>query len=141
MIFLPGSKNTMGDFEWMRQNGLEAMVKKKSEEIPVFGICGGFQMLGISIDDRFCVEEGGFISGMGLLPIKTILEEEKVRKQTRKTFGSLYGILKSYLTKRQMVMRYIWDTLNLQSMKIVVPRQKIQKAFIRMHKLTTCLLL
>lgn len=100
MIFLPGSKNTMGDLKWMRQNGLEAMVKKKSEEIPVFGICGGFQMLGISIDDRFCVEEGGFISGMGLLPIKTILEEEKVRKQTRKTFGSLYGILKKLSDKK-----------------------------------------
>ena len=45
MIILPGSKNTIGDLKWMRQNGIEAMVKKMSEKVPVFGICGGFQML------------------------------------------------------------------------------------------------
>ena len=27
LVVLPGSKNTMGDLKWMRQNGLEAAVK------------------------------------------------------------------------------------------------------------------
>lgn len=78
LIFLPGSKNTMGDLKWMRQNGLEAAVKKLSEEIPIFGICGGYQMLGNQIFNRDSVEEGGSIRGMELLPIETSLEKEKI---------------------------------------------------------------
>lgn len=37
MIFLPGSKNTMGDLHWMRQNGLETAVKKLAVHIPGLG--------------------------------------------------------------------------------------------------------
>ena len=46
MIILPGTKNTMEDLLWLRQNGLEAAVLKKAAEGKViFGICGGYQML------------------------------------------------------------------------------------------------
>ena len=48
MILIPGSKNTIGDLQWMRQNGLEAKIKKLSGQIPIWGICGGYQMLGMS---------------------------------------------------------------------------------------------
>ena len=41
LIILPGSKNTMADLLWMRQNGLEAMIKRKAASTPVWGICGG----------------------------------------------------------------------------------------------------
>ena len=44
MIILPGSKNTVADLLWMRENGIEAAVKKS--KCPIFGICGGYQMLG-----------------------------------------------------------------------------------------------
>lgn len=100
MIFLPGSKNTMGDLKWMRQNGLEAAVKKCAQTIPVFGICGGFQMLGESIADEKGVEEGGFLRGMELLPVKTTLEENKVRTQTTQDFGVLHGILEPLSGKK-----------------------------------------
>ncbi len=43
---LPGSKNTMSDLDWMRGRGLEAAVIKMAENIPVCGICGGYQMMG-----------------------------------------------------------------------------------------------
>ena len=56
LIFLPGSKNTMGDLKWMRQNGLETAVKKLAVHIPVWGICGGYQMLGRTISDPHGVE-------------------------------------------------------------------------------------
>ena len=92
MIFLPGSKNTMGDLKWMRQNGLEAAVKKLSEEIPVFGICGGYQMLGRRILDTDSVEEGGSMRGMELLPIITSLEKEKKRGQVTGIINHLQGI-------------------------------------------------
>lgn len=93
MIFLPGSKNTMGDLKWMRQNGLEAAVKRLAEEIPVCGICGGFQMLGEKISDPDVVEEGGSIRGMELLPIVTELKKDKVRCQVEGMLNTLAGSL------------------------------------------------
>lgn len=95
LIFLPGSKNTMGDLKWMRQNGLEAAIKKMAELVPVCGICGGYQMLGNVIADPYEVEEGGTISGIGLLPLETILEQEKTRCQIKGTIGTQKGIFQS----------------------------------------------
>lgn len=93
MVFLPGSKNTMGDLKWMRQNGLEAAIKKLAEEIPVFGICGGYQMLGCEIADPDRVEEGGSIRGMELLPVHTVLKKEKKRCQVEGVVNGLAGSL------------------------------------------------
>lgn len=93
LIFLPGSKNTMEDLKWMRQNGLEAAVKRLSPTVPVFGICGGYQMLGEQIFDPDGVEAGGRIRGMELLPVTTVLEPQKVRRQTDRNTGPLGGIL------------------------------------------------
>lgn len=95
LIFLPGSKNTMSDLKWIRQNGLEAAVKKLAEDIPVCGICGGYQMLGQWISDPECVEEGGSIRGMELLPVTTTLKSEKVRCQMEGQINELDGIFSS----------------------------------------------
>ena len=92
MVILPGSKNTMGDLKWMRQNGLEAAVKKIAEETPVFGICGGYQMLGEQIADPSGVEGGGALRGMELLPVVTELGEEKVRCQMEGKLPKLEGV-------------------------------------------------
>lgn len=93
MVLLPGSKNTMGDLKWMRQNGLETAVKRLAEEIPVCGICGGYQMLGEQISDPDGVEEGGSIRGMELLPVVTRLQKDKVRCQTKGNINLLTGSL------------------------------------------------
>ncbi len=93
MIILPGSKNTMGDLKWMRQNGLEAAVKKRAGSCVLFGICGGYQMLGNTISDPHSVEEGGTIHGMELLPVETVLEKEKIRTRVQGSFGELSGVL------------------------------------------------
>lgn len=93
MIFLPGSKNTMGDLKWMRENGLEAAVKHRSESTPVFGICGGYQMLGEAICDPDSVEEGGTLLGMGLLPVRTTLRTRKIRTQKQAVLNGMEGIL------------------------------------------------
>lgn len=92
LIILPGSKNTMGDLKWLRQTGLEAMIKKLSNEIPIFGICGGLQMLGKSISDPKALEEGGSIRGMELLDISTTLLENKTRRQVHGHVNRLTGI-------------------------------------------------
>ena len=80
LVIIPGTKNTMGDLEWMRESGLEAQVKKyASKGKPVFGICGGYQILGRTISDPGHVEHGGTMRGMELLPIDTVFEGDKVR--------------------------------------------------------------
>jgi len=92
LVFLPGSKNTMGDLLWMRQNGLEAAVKSQAGKIPVCGICGGYQMMGEQILDPDGVEMGGSIKGMGLLPVKTRLQNHKVRRQVKGAVNRMEGI-------------------------------------------------
>ncbi|MCR4672281.1 MAG: cobyric acid synthase [Lachnospiraceae bacterium] len=93
MIILPGTKSTISDLKWMRQNGLEAQIlKAASRGTPVFGICGGLQMLGKRISDPDEAEGGGEISGMGLLDIETVFSCEKTRRQAEGTFSGLTGM-------------------------------------------------
>ena len=95
MIIIPGTKSTISDLLWMRQNGLEACVlKAASRGVPVFGICGGLQMLGRKISDPFGTEGGGEVTGLGLLPIDTVFAKEKTRKQTGGVFENVEGIFR-----------------------------------------------
>lgn len=87
MIVVPGSKNTISDLMWMRQNGIEAAVLKLAAAGKViFGICGGFQILGETLSDPLGVETSGEVRGMGLLPIDTEFMEEKTRTRVRGKF-------------------------------------------------------
>ena len=93
IIFIPGSKSTIADLKWMRQSGIEAQVKKLSRRgVPVFGVCGGFQMLGNSIEDPYNVEGGGSIRGMELLPVCTLLGQEKTTRQVNGNINGIGGI-------------------------------------------------
>ena len=94
MIILPGTKNTMEDLKWLRESGLEAQILKQAAKGKViFGICGGYQMLGMELSDPFNVESGGNMAGMGLLPTKTVFEKEKVRTRVSGNFNEVSGIL------------------------------------------------
>ena len=80
LIILPGTKSTMADLAWMRQNGLEAAVRRLAASgVPVLGVCGGYQMLGQTLDDPDGVEGGGSMAGMGLLPCATVFTGSKTR--------------------------------------------------------------
>ena len=94
MIILPGTKNTMEDLKWLRESGLETQILKQAAKGKViFGICGGYQMLGMELSDPFNVESGGTMAGMGLLPTKTVFEKEKVRTRASGNFNEVSGIL------------------------------------------------
>ena len=96
LVILPGSKNTMEDLLWLRQSGLEGKVlRHASSGKPVFGICGGYQMLGEEICDPEGVERGGTIKAMGLLPAVTVFENTKRRTRVTGKFGEVTGILKA----------------------------------------------
>lgn len=93
LIIIPGTKSTISDLKWMRQNGLEAEIKKQSSRgTPVFGICGGLQMLGKKISDPYNTESGGEICGMGLLDAETVFAKTKTRAQTEGVFSDVCGI-------------------------------------------------
>ena len=80
LIILPGTKNTMGDLGFLRESGLEARIlQHASRGKPVIGICGGYQMLGLSVSDPHGVEHGGEMAGLGLLPFSTVFAEQKTR--------------------------------------------------------------
>ena len=96
VVMIPGTKNTMADLLWMRQSGVEAQVLKfASRGKPVFGICGGYQILGQSIADPSGVEHGGDMAGMGLLPHHTVFGEEKTTMETTGVLSDVTGIFSS----------------------------------------------
>lgn len=96
LIILPGTKNTIDDLLWMRQNGIESLVMKAvSKGIPVFGVCGGYQMMGVQLLDEDGTESGTpgkIITGMGLFPLITRFEEEKTRTRVKGCFIDVDGI-------------------------------------------------
>ena len=101
MIIIPGTKSTISDLKWMRQNGFEAeILKAASHGVPVFGICGGLQMLGKSISDPLKAEGGGNIAGMGLLDIETVFEKEKTRTQVEGALSDITGMFSALDGKR-----------------------------------------
>ena len=95
LVILPGSKNTIQDFLWMRQTGIERLVRHMAREhVPVFGICGGFQMMGKELHDPEGTEggvPGRILPGMGLVPIATVFSGEKIQSQVRGHFGAVEG--------------------------------------------------
>ena len=92
MIILPGTKNTMEDLLWMRENGMEALILKAAAKgTLIFGICGGYQMLGETLSDPYGVEAGGTIKGMGLLPMDTVFAKDKTRTRVEGEFLELTG--------------------------------------------------
>ncbi len=92
LVILPGTKNTMADLLWLRQSGLEAKVLRFADTGgAVFGICGGYQMLGRTLSDPHGVEHGGSLRGMGLLPVDTVFTEQKTRTRVNGRFQTLPG--------------------------------------------------
>ena len=96
MILIPGTKSTISDLKWLRQSGLEAAVQKAAAAgTLVFGVCGGYQMLGKSVYDPDAVEAAGVteIAGMGLIDMDTVFRGDKVQTQTQGVFENITGLL------------------------------------------------
>ncbi len=96
MIILPGTKSTISDLKWLRQSGLEAAVcQEASRGTLIFGVCGGYQMMGETISDPEQVEAASVeeIAGLGLISMETVFLEEKVQTQTEGVFSGIQGML------------------------------------------------
>lgn len=83
LLILPGTKNTLGDLRWLQDTGLKNRIHMVTPEIPVIGICGGYQMMGLRVSDPDGVEDGGEEEGLRLLSVETTLQKKKHRKQVK----------------------------------------------------------
>jgi adenosylcobyric acid synthase len=94
LLVLPGSKQTLDDLRWFERRGFaEELRCLHGMGVPIVGICGGFQMLGVSIEDPHGIENQGEPcnrTGLALLPVRTVLQAEK-------TVGRVRGCLRSNL--------------------------------------------
>ena len=95
IIIIPGSKNTIEDMKDLIEKNIgREIVRIARKGTPVFGICGGFQMLGQKIMDPEKIESDlKEISGLGLLDIETVMKSDKTTTQYKNTVKNVSGIL------------------------------------------------
>ena len=88
IILLPGSKNTLLDLQGLRASGIaNEIVRAYKDGKKVIGICGGYQMMGARIEDPDHIEGNiPAVPGLGLLPQRTVIEQEKITRQSRFSF-------------------------------------------------------
>jgi len=79
LLFVPGTKSTVADLAWLRERGLDHVIQLRARlKRPVFGVCGGCQMLGQRIDDPLAVESTcPSTEALGVLPLTTEFRPEK----------------------------------------------------------------
>lgn len=79
LVIIPGSKSTTGDLKYLREQGWDVdLIAHQRRGGHILGICGGYQMLGESIDDPEGIEgPKGKIKGLGLLNVKTVMKPKK----------------------------------------------------------------
>ena len=96
LIIIPGSKNTIDDLKWLKESGIaEEIIKRARTEAIIFGICGGFQILGNKVKDPYHIEgDIEELNGLGLLDLETIMENEKTLVQYKGKLSVNNGILK-----------------------------------------------
>ncbi|WP_226665306.1 cobyric acid synthase [Metabacillus litoralis] len=80
IVILPGSKNTIEDLQFLRESGLahKLLQLQKKGKTTFFGICGGYQMLGLQVFDPLAIESPHYSTeGLGFLPLHTTITQEK----------------------------------------------------------------
>ncbi len=89
VLIIPGSKQTIKDLEQLNKTGMSNQINIYAENGGnIFGICGGLQMLGKSLEDphkKESINDRNSFSykGMNLLPIKTIFGDKKNTSQRK----------------------------------------------------------
>ena len=93
VIILPGSKQTVDDLLWMHARSLDTAICNHAQSGLVVGLCGGMQMLGLSISDEKGIEHAGEVDALGLLPFHTRMNPQKITRQAtgRLSSTTLFG--------------------------------------------------
>ena len=90
MVIIPGTKNTIKEAAFLEGSGLAGAIRDYAAAGGlVFGICGGYQLMGRSIDDPDNTEGGGRADGLSLLPVDTVFKGDKITRQVSTHIGRL----------------------------------------------------
>jgi adenosylcobyric acid synthase len=73
IVIIPGTKDTLGDLGWTQRTGMDEALKRLKGKVVMVGICGGFQILGRTIEDR-TGHSMDKVRGLELLDVETIFE-------------------------------------------------------------------
>ena len=97
LLIIPGSKNTIDDLKWLKESGIaEEIIKRARTETIIFGICGGFQILGNKVKDPYHIEgDIEELNALGLLDLETTMENEKTLVQYNGKLTVDNGLLKA----------------------------------------------
>jgi len=89
-VIIPGSKSTVPDMRALKGTGMAAALRGLAGgRTRIVGICGGFQMLGRTVDDPYGLEsETTRVEGFDLLPVQTTLSPEKTLTRTSGTHSA-----------------------------------------------------
>jgi len=101
-LIVPGTKNTLSDMEWLREQGFSETLKSLSGKVPIIGICGGYQILGKEITDNGIEgAEEKTVEGLGLLDVSTeFMEYEKTTERVEGMALEMAGPFKDLKGKR-----------------------------------------
>jgi adenosylcobyric acid synthase len=80
IIIVPGTKQTINDLRWLQAEGFDKAIQAQVTRGFTIGVCGGMQILGLDICDPAGLEGGGEVRGLGLLPVSTTLDSEKITR-------------------------------------------------------------
>lgn len=86
-VIIPGAKTAIADLLVIQKTGIAEEIKNYvTAGGTVIGICGGYQMLGEALADPDGLEgQEGRFSGLGLLPVKTVITPQKIVRQRQVT--------------------------------------------------------
>ncbi len=93
LIVVPGSRATVEDLDWMAQTGLadRLVASARSEQTVIVGLCGGYQMLGRTIDDEL-ESSRGRVDGLDLLDSHTVFASPKIVCRSHGTVAHTGGL-------------------------------------------------
>lgn len=88
-IVLPGTKNTISDLRWMKENGIAAKILSMKGKVPIIGLCGGYQMMGSLLSDPKGIEDGKPSETQGLGFFDNVTSWERYEKCVRQERGKI----------------------------------------------------
>ncbi len=158
LVILPGSKNSVADLQWMRQQKFDLWLREQyAGGAHILGVCGGYQMMGESIDDPYHVESvETSVPGLCMLPVRTVLLQQKVTQSVIASTPErphVFGLRNSYgrnhasgrppnLSHRSMAARKAFATdvvpvLTCTALCTIRMSWKTGLAFVRPSRLAT----
>ncbi len=97
IVILPGSKNVLDDYAWLESSGFAKWLTSDACTAEIVGVCGGLQMLGTTVADPHKLESArGQCPALGILPLTTTLELDKVLLQTEGTHKTSGKTVRGY---------------------------------------------